>query len=169
MNPVLESRSGDLQRFQDALDAARAKGPRAYDEPFDAPPEGLSVHEIDTNKILMHVSAAHEGLLGYPLRRMTGLPVSSFVILKEVSEMAMSRKLSGTGQLETSARAFLKADGSGITLLQLDRHLLDASGKVRGIRTVLTAMPPTPPPTGTWTRPPGLSGGAAPGGAPPRS
>lgn len=152
INTVLESRGIQLERFQDALDAAKAKGPAAYAALFDSPPDGLSVHEIDAAKVLVRVSRAHERILGYTPAQMTGKPVASFVILKEVSEMAMSRKLAGSGRLEPYARAFVKADGSGVTVLQLDRHLLDAQGKVTGIRTVMTLMPPAPA-TGTFSRP----------------
>lgn len=155
VNTVLESGSGPLVRFQDALDAARAKGTQAYEALFDAPPEGISVHEINLAKVLVRVSRAHEKLLGYPREKMEGQPVSTFVILKEASELAMARKLSGSGALEPYARAFVKADGSGITLLQLDRHLLDASGKIAGIRTVLTPIPAAPS-SGSFTRPPGF-------------
>lgn len=151
-NTVLDSMGVQLERFQDALDAAKAKGPEAYAALFDAPPDGLSVHEIDTAKVLARVSPAHERLLGYAPARMTGQPVASFIILKEVSEMAMNRKLSGGGKLEPYARAFVKADGSGVTLLQLDRHLVDAQGRVTGIRTVLTLMP-TASATGSFPRP----------------
>ncbi|MBK8594585.1 MAG: PAS domain S-box protein [Holophagales bacterium] len=164
MNTILESKSAELSRFQDALDAARAKGPGPYDALFNAPPEGMSVHEINADKILTRVSPAHERLLGYPSERMTGQPASSFVILRESSEMAMSRKLSGSGALEPYVRAFLKADGSAVTLLLIDRRKLDAAGKVLGICTVLTPMP-SPPATGTWTRPPGFPGTAGPGGS----
>ena len=155
VNTVLESGSGPLVRFQDALDAARARGVREYDALFDAPPEGISVHEINLDKVLVRVSRAHEKLLGYAPDKMKGQPVSTFVILKEASEMAMARKLSGGGPLEPYARAFVKADGSGITLLQLDRHLLDAAGKIAGIRTVLTPIPSAPS-SGSFTRPPGF-------------
>lgn len=151
-NLYIESRSIELERFQDALDAARAQGAGAYDALFRRPPDGLSVHEIDTSMVFVRVSPAHEKLLGYTPESMTGRPVSSFVILKEVSEMAMSRKLSGSRTLGPYVRAFVKADGSGVTLLQLDRHLHDAAGKVNGIRTVVAAMPAAPA-TGTWTRP----------------
>jgi hypothetical protein len=96
---------------------------------------------------------------------MKGQPASSFVILRESSEMAMSRKLSGTGALEPYVRAFLKADGSAATMLLIDRRILDAAGKVSGICTVLTAMP-SPPATGSWVRPPGFPGTAGPGGSP---
>lgn len=166
MSNVVDSKGVELERFQDALDAARAQGPGAYDALFNAPPEGLSVHEINTEKVLVRVSPAHERLLGYSPSRMAGQPVSSFIILKEVSEMAMARKLSGSGRLEPYARAFLKADGSGITLIQLDRHILDASGRVTGIRTVLTPMPAAPPVTGAWPRP-SSPAAATPGGTGP--
>ena len=95
INTVLESRGNQLERFQDALDAAKAKGPDAYAALFDSPPDGLSVHEIDTAKVLVRVSRAHERLLGYAPARMTGQPVASFIILKEVSEMAMNGKVTG--------------------------------------------------------------------------
>lgn len=157
IHTVLDSKGVQLERFQDALDAAKAKGPEAYAALFDAPPDRLSVHEIDTAKVLVRVSRAHERLLGYAPARMTGQPVASFIILKEVSEMAMNRKLSGGGKLEPYARAFVKADGSGVTLLQLDRHLVDGQGKVTGIRTVLTLMP-TAPGTGSFPRPAGPQG-----------
>ena len=154
-NTVLDSTSTELERFHDALDAARARGTAAYEALFDAPPEGLSVHEINLDRVLVRVSRGHEKLLGYTPDLMKGQPVSRFVVLKEASEAAMARKLSGSRALETYARAFVKADGSGITLLQLDRHILDAAGKITGIRTVLTPIP-TAPTSGSWTRPPGF-------------
>lgn len=143
-NPTLEARSAELYRFQDALDAARAKGTAAYDTLFNAPPDGLSVHEISAEKVLVRVSPAHERLLGYKPAEMVGRPVASFVILKEASEMAMSRKLSSSGRLEPFARAYRRADGSGVTLLLLDRHILDAAGRVAGMRTVVALMPSAP-------------------------
>ena len=152
MSRVPESKAAELERFQDALDAARAKGLPSYDALFNAPPEGLSVHEITADKVLARVSPAHERLLGYLPEQMRGRPASSFVILRESSEMAMSRKLSGSGALEPYVRAFRKADGSAVTLLQLDRRLLDAAGRVSGIRTVMTEMP-SPPVSGSWPRP----------------
>ncbi len=164
MNPFLESKSAELNRFQDALDAARARSSGTYDALFNAPPEGMSVHEINADKILTRVSPAHERLLGYPPERMTGQPASSFVILRESSEMAMSRKLSGSGALEPYVRAFLKADGSAVTMLQIDRRILDAAGKVLGICTVLTTMPSSPS-SGTWSRPPGFPGTGGRGGS----
>lgn len=155
-NTVLESTSTELERFQDALDAARARGGTAYDALFDSPPEGMSVHEINADRVFARVSRAHEKLLGYSPERMTGQPVSTFVVLKEASEISMARKLTGSRALEPYARAFVKADGSGITMLQLDRHILDASGRITGIRTVLTPIP-TAPMSGSWTRPPGTT------------
>jgi PAS domain S-box-containing protein len=168
MNPFLESKSAELNHFQDALDATRAKGPETYAALFNAPPAGMSVHEINADKVLTRVSPAHERLLGYPPERMKGQPASSFVILRESSEMAMNRKLSGSGALEPYVRAFLKADGSAITLLLIDRRILDAAGKVSGICTVLTAMT-SPPVSGAWSRPPGFPGTAGPGASPVRS
>jgi hypothetical protein len=54
----------------------------------------------------------------------------------------MDQKLSGQRQLMPFVRAFKKADGRPVTLLLLDRHLVEPSGKVVGIRTVLTEIPP---------------------------
>jgi len=139
---LLDAKSADLERFQDALDAAFGRGHAEYDALFDAPPTGLSVHEIDLDKVLVRVSRAHQLLLGYSPEHMVGKPASTFIVLQETAERAMNQKLSGTRQLKPFVRAFRKADGKPATMLLLDRYLTDASGQVTGIRTVLTEIPP---------------------------
>lgn len=139
---ILDTRVAELARYQDALDAAFVDGPRAYDAAFDAPPPGLSVHEIDRDRIIRRVSRAHRALLGYSPESMVGQPAAAFIVLHETAERAMLQKLSGTRALQPFVRAFRKADDQPATLLLLDRHLLDDAGKVRGIRTVLTEIPP---------------------------
>lgn len=140
--PLLDTRSSDLVTFQDALDAALQQGRAAYDALFDSPPAGLSVHEIDLHRIMVKVSRGHQSLLGYPSESMVGQPVSTFIVLQETAERAMDQKLSGQRQLMPFVRAFKRADGRPVTLLLLDRHLVESSGKVVGIRTVLTEIPP---------------------------
>ena len=59
-----------------------------------------------------------------------------FIVMRETSERAIDKKLTGAAALKSFVRSFVRADGSSITLLLLDRHLKDASGKAIGLRTV---------------------------------
>jgi hypothetical protein len=63
--PLLAKLSTDLARFQDDLENAHRQGRAAFDRLFDAPPEGLTVHEIDTHKVIVRASAQHFAVLGY--------------------------------------------------------------------------------------------------------
>jgi hypothetical protein len=49
----------------------------------------------------------------------------------------MDQKLSGAKELKAFVRAFKRPDGRPITMLLLDRYILDGGGRVIGMRTVL--------------------------------
>lgn len=142
MNPAAEKKAGDLLRFLDDLDRASRSGPRVFDPLFNQPPRGLSVHEISPDKIFTRVSPAHHALVGYAPADLLGRPAMDFVILKETSDRAISRKLAPGAVLLPFTRTWRKAEGSEITLLMLDRHLKDDLGKVVGIRTAIAELPP---------------------------
>jgi PAS domain S-box-containing protein len=131
----------ELTRFLDALDRAGQLSPRALDQAFEAPPAGLSAHEISPDKRFTRVSSGHRTLLGYSPAELVGKPVSEYVVLKETAERAMSRKLSPGAVLLPYTRTFRKADGSEISLLLIDRHLKDSDGHVTGIRTAFAETP----------------------------
>jgi PAS domain S-box-containing protein len=125
-----------LAGYQDALDRAAAEGLRRYEQVFDDPPPGLGAHEIDPEKILRRVNRGSLALLGYDREELLGRPVVQFIVMTETSGRAIDKKLSGLVELRPFVRTFVRKDGSSITLLLLDRHLKDASGRIAGIRTV---------------------------------
>jgi hypothetical protein len=67
---------------------------------------------------------------------MVGRPVWEFIVMQEVAQRAMDRKLSGTVELKPFVRTFLRADGSPVPMVLLDRHRKDVQGSIVGIRTV---------------------------------
>jgi PAS domain S-box-containing protein len=112
-----------------------------FDQTFKSPPAGISVHEIDTQKKFLRVSPGHRAILGYNPAEMVGKSPLDYVVMRGLSESATSRKLTPGAVLAPNTRSFRKADGTEITLLQVERHLKDAGGHVIGIRTVITEAP----------------------------
>ena len=131
----------EMNRFLDDLERAARASPAGFDQAFNTPPSGLSVHEIDTHKKFIRVSPAHRVLLGYNPAEMVGRSPLDYVVMRGLSESATSRKLTAGAVLAPSTRSFRKADGAEITLLQVERHLKDNLGQIIGIRTVITEAP----------------------------
>lgn len=125
-----------LEDYQAQLDAAADAGPEAYQRAFDDPPAGLGVHEIDADKIFRRVSRGSLAILGYEGSELVGRRVLDFIVMRETSERAIDRKLTGAAELRPFVRSFVRKDGSSVTLLMLDRHLRDATGHPVGLRTV---------------------------------
>jgi len=136
-----DAKAAELLKFLDALDRASAAGPKAFDQAFDAPPAGMSVHEIKPDKTFTRVSPGHKTLLGYSSADLLGRSATEFVILKETSDRAISRKLAPGAVLLPFNRTWRSKDGKEVTLLMQDRHIKDASGQVIGIRTAVTSAP----------------------------
>ncbi|MEO8358885.1 MAG: PAS domain-containing protein [Vicinamibacteria bacterium] len=133
-----EAKAAALSRFLDALDHAHAASARAYDQAFNQPPKGFSVHEILPDKTFTRISPGHTTMLGYEPSQLVGRHASDFVVLKETSERAITRKMSPSAVLLPFNRTWRKSDGSEITLLMLDRHIKNAEGQIVGIRTAIT-------------------------------
>lgn len=133
-----DKKAVELSRLLDDLDRAAEGGARAFDQVFNAPPSGLSVHEISPDKRFTRVSQAHRVILGYSPQDLLGRYASDFVILKDTSERAITRKMSPGAVLLPFNRSWRKADGTEITLLMLDRHIKDSENRVIGIRTAIT-------------------------------
>lgn len=131
----------EMNRFQDDLERAARVSPAALEQAFNSPPSGLSVHEIDTQKKFLRVSPGHRKILGYNPAEMVGRSPLDYVVMRGLSESATSRKLTPGAVLMPNTRSFRKADGTEITLLQVERHLKDAKGQITGIRTVITEAP----------------------------
>ena len=136
-----DAKIAEMNRFLDDLERAARVSPAALEQAFNAPPAGLSVHEIDTKKKFLKVSPGHRKILGYNPAEMVGRSPLDYVVMRGLSESATSRKLTPGAVLIPNTRSFRKADETEITLLQVERHLKDAQGQVIGIRTVITEAP----------------------------
>jgi PAS domain S-box-containing protein len=140
-SPETEAKAAELSRFLDVLDRAAGTGARSLDQALAAPPSGLSAHEISLDKRFVRVSPGHREVLGYSPSDLIGKPVADYVMLKDTSTSAMSRKLAPGAVLLPYTRTFRRGDGSEISLLLIDRHIKDANGAVMGIRTAFTVNP----------------------------
>jgi PAS domain S-box-containing protein len=125
-----------LEQYQSRLDAAAAQGRSTYDRAFESPPAGVGAHEIDSAKVFRRINAGGLATLGYPAAQLLGRPVLDFIVMRQTSERAIDRKLTGAAELKSFVRSFVRADGSSVTLLMLDRHVRNAAGEAVGLRTV---------------------------------
>jgi PAS domain S-box-containing protein len=129
-----------LTSFQEQLGKAALRGKPEYDRLFDNPPPGLGAHEIDAGKKFVRVNAEELRLLGYAASELLGRPVFDFIVMSEVSQRAIDKKLTGSVEIKHFVRAFRKRDGSAVTMLLLDRHLKNAKGEIVGICSVMTPV-----------------------------
>jgi PAS domain S-box-containing protein len=126
-----------MEAYQDALARAFADGSAAYDALFERPPARIAAHEIDTAKRLTRVNAVELEMLGYRAEQMLGHAVVEFVVMQDVAKRAVDKKLTEAGEIKPFVRSYVRADGSAITMLIVDRRRLDPTGRVLGMRTVM--------------------------------
>jgi PAS domain S-box-containing protein len=126
-----------MRAYQEALAQAFARGPGFYDALFDRPPGRIAAHEIDANKVITRVNPFELELLGYRREQMVGRPVFEFSVMQDVSKRAIDRKLTEGGEIKPFVRSYLRADGTAIPMLIVDRQRTEASGRVLGMRTVM--------------------------------
>ena len=124
-----------LTGVQDRLDAASKEGQRAYDQALDRTPEGVAVHELDEHAVIRRVNRQEQRVLGYGAEQLVGHVPWDFIVMNEVSQRAIQQKLDGTRELKPFLRTFRHASGAPLTVLMLDRHLKDATGRIVGLRT----------------------------------
>jgi len=129
-----------LEAYQQQLDAALARGTQEYARAFDESPPGLGVHEIDAHKVYRRVGCGALAILGYRAEELLGRAVTEFIVMSETAQRAIDKKLTGACELKPFVRSFIRADGSSVTLLLLDRHLKDAQGRIVGIRTAFAPI-----------------------------
>jgi PAS domain S-box-containing protein len=130
-----------LAAYQDQLEEAEKKGTAAFEQVFHNPPAGIvGVHEIDVTQKVVRVSRNELNVLGYTEDQMVGHPVWEFIVMREAAQRSIEQKFKGKKELKPFARTFKRADGQGISMLLMDRHVLDKSGQLVGIRTVLAEV-----------------------------
>ena len=71
---------------------------------------------------------------------MVGRPVWEFIVMQEAAQRSIDQKFKGKKELKPCARTFRRADGQGLSMLLLDRPLLDKAGQLVGIRTALAEV-----------------------------
>lgn len=124
-----------LTGLQDRLDAALREGPARYREVLDSAPAGVAVHDLDENATITRINAEEPRMLGYSEGQLVGHHPWDFIVMNEVSQRAIGQKLTGTKELKPFVRTFRHANGSAMTMLLVDRHVVDAHGKITGLRT----------------------------------
>lgn len=124
-----------LTGVQDRLDEAYRQGPARYREAFDRTPRGVAVHELDERAVIQRVNAEEVRVLGYTEQALVGHHPWEFIVMNEVSQRAIAQKLTGARELKPFVRTFRHGSGAALTMLMLDRHLVDPQGKILGLRT----------------------------------
>lgn len=124
-----------LTGVQDRLDEAQRQGVARYREAFDRTPRGVAVHELDERAVIRRVNAEELRVLGYSEPQLVGHHPWEFIVMNEVSQRAIAQKLTGAKELKPFVRTFRHASGTPMTMLMLDRHLVDPTGKILGLRT----------------------------------
>lgn len=127
-----------LEAYQERLEKALKEGARSYDAAFKGSPAGIGVHEIDPQMKIMRVSPEELRLFGYTEQQMLGKRATEFIVMQETAQRAIEQKFSGAKELKPFLRTFKRADGSAVPMILLDRHIKDETGRVLGLRTVMT-------------------------------
>ncbi len=113
----------------------------SYDEYFHRlfDETAIAYHDIDTNGIIRRVNRAECDLLGYEPEQLVGKPVWELVSPEAQAESrkAVDAKLSREVELNPFRRAYLRKDGSLLTLEIHENILFDESGNTIGIRSAL--------------------------------
>ena len=133
--PSWDEAAATLTAYQERL--TKATGTPAYDQAFRDSPPGVGVHEIDIEKIIRRVNPEELKVLGYAENELVGRPIFQFIVMQEASQRAIQKKLTGGQTLTPFVRTFVRAGGSAVPMLLLDRYLTDRNGQVTGIRTAL--------------------------------
>jgi PAS domain S-box-containing protein len=127
-----------LQEYAEKIEQARKQGADKVDALIDGAPEGIGVHEIDNQKVILRVSPSELRLLGYRSKaEMVGKPVWKFVVMQETAQRSIDKKMSGSIELKPFVRTYARADGTPIRLVIVDRFIYDGTGAVTGICSVI--------------------------------
>ena len=99
----------------------------------------VACHEIDLEGRLVWVNAAECRLLGFDCADLLGRQVWEFVAPedREVSRLAVARKLGAPGQTGRFERTLVRSDGTRLVLEMHEDYVRDQSGTIVGMRTFL--------------------------------
>ena len=129
-----------LTGVQDRLDAASRQGPDRYRDALAEASPGVCVHELSDEAKIVRVNAEETKVLGYREDQLVGHHPWEFIVMNEVSQRAIAQKLTGAKELKPFVRTFRHANGRAMTMLLVDRHIVDDHGKIVGLRTAFTEI-----------------------------
>lgn len=137
--PTKDDATARLEAYQQRLDEAHKQGRAAYDHLFDAAPAGVALHEIDARGHVTRVNTRELEILGRRADELLGHPVWQFSVMKEASQRAVEKKLSGGG-LKPFVRTLTRGDQTALTAVFVERYVNDLRGEIVGIRTAFMAI-----------------------------
>jgi PAS domain S-box-containing protein len=137
--PTKDDAIARLETYQQRLDEAHKQGRGAYDTLFDSAPLGIALHEIDARGHVTRVNARELEVLGRRAEELLGQPVWQFSVMKEASQRAVEKKLSGGG-LKPFVRTLARGDQAAVTAAFVERYINDVRGEIVGIRTAFMAI-----------------------------
>jgi PAS domain S-box-containing protein len=130
-----------LTAYHDQLEQAEKQGQATFELAFHNPPSGIvGVHEIDVEHKVRRISRHELEVLGYREDQVIGHPVWEFIVMREASQRSIEQKFKGKKELKPFARTFKRADGQGLSMLLMDRQIVDDDGKTVRIRTALAEV-----------------------------
>ncbi len=120
------------KRTEEALRRREA----GFQELFDNAPVGY--FEYDTQGFITSVNRTELEMLGYAREEMIGQPVWKFIVGEENLQAQIMAKLAGTlPPSRGNERSYKRKDGTIIEVLNQDRILRDAEGRITGIRSTI--------------------------------
>ncbi|WP_435006748.1 PAS domain-containing sensor histidine kinase [Tundrisphaera lichenicola] len=128
---VTETTERKLAEF--ALRESEERFRRLYDEaPF-------GYHEIDLEGRIAAINQTECEMLGYDRSEMLGHPVVDFLAeeSREIAKTAVMEKLRGERPLVPIQRTYQCRDGRQLVVAIVERHRLDDSGRIIGIRSTI--------------------------------
>lgn len=109
---------------------------RRFQELFDEAP--VAYHEIDAKGRIIRVNHTELNMLGYSRGEVLGRHIWEFVQDEGIAREAVEAKLGGAMPPgKAFERAYLKKDGTTVSVVIEDRLLRDANGRIIGIRSTM--------------------------------
>ena len=108
-----------------------------FDDVFESLP--VACHEIDLGGRVIRMNRAEGDLLGYEADSVAGRPIWEMVApeLRDVCQSDVRRKMNGLMPLMAFEREYRTSKGESLVMEIHESYLLDASGAIRGLRTVM--------------------------------
>ncbi len=127
--------SRDITKHKQAEEALR-KSEEVFRELYDNAPVGY--FEYDEQGRITNVNHTELEMLGFNLEEMIGQPVWKFTVEEDIARNLILAKLAGTVPSSRNLeRTYRRKDGTTFPALVQDRLLLDAEGKILGIRATI--------------------------------